>query len=109
MMIFRNVPNPDLQPTAEQIQATLKQWQDWIAGIAAQGKLVTTSQLGKEAKTLKADKSITAGPYAEVKEIIGGFLVLKAASVDEAVEHAKGCPIYQSGGHVEVRDVIKMS
>ena len=108
MMIFRHTTNPAMQFSAEQMQASMKQWQDWIAGIAAQGKLVATNELGSEAKTLKQDNSITAGPYAEVKEIIGGYLILKAASLDEALQQAKGCPVFMMGGHVEVRNIKKM-
>ena len=49
---------------------------------------------------------ITDGPYAEVKEILGGFINVKAASLDDAFEMAHGCPILLLGGYVEVRPVI---
>ncbi|HEY2580475.1 MAG TPA: YciI family protein [Mucilaginibacter sp.] len=49
---------------------------------------------------------VTDGPYAEIKEILMGVSVLKVATIDEAVEIAKGCPILKFGGNVEVRPVI---
>lgn len=109
MMIFRMAQNPDFQPTPEQIQESIKHWQDWIGGIAAQGKFVSTNQLGFTGKTLKADGVITDGPYAEVKEIVGGYLIVKAENIDEAMKLAQGCPILFVGGHVEVRDVMQVN
>jgi hypothetical protein len=78
MMIFRNDYNPSFKPTAEQMQASIKEWQDWMGGIAAQGKFSSTNRLSSEGKTLKPNKVIVDGPYAEIKEIVGGYLVVKA-------------------------------
>jgi len=106
MMIFRHIPNPDIERTPEQIQASIKQWQDWMGGIAAQGKFVSANQLGFEGKTLKPNKVVTDGPYAEIKEIIGGYLIVKANNLEEALGLAEGCPVLAFGGHVEVRDIM---
>ncbi len=108
MMIFRMAPMGDFQPTPEQMQESIKQWQDWIGGIAAQGKFGSTNQLGFTGKTLKADGVVTDGPYAEVKEIVGGYIIVKADDIDDAVKLANGCPILFMGGHVEVRDIMQI-
>ena len=72
MMIFRNPYNSDFKPSIEQMQASIKQWQDWIGGIAAQGKFVSTNRLSSiGGKILKANNVITDGPHAELKEIVG--------------------------------------
>ena len=109
MMIFRNDYNPAFKPSPEQMQASIKQWQDWIGGIAAQGKFVGTNRLSSVGKTLKPNQVIVDGPYAEVKEIIGGYVIVKATTLDEAMKLAEGCPILAIGGHVEVRTVIPMT
>ncbi len=106
MMIFRNEKNDQPKPSPDQMQALVKQWQDWIGGIAAQGKFVSTNALGFEGKTVSADGLITDGPYAEVKEIVGGYIIVKADDLNDAVELSKGCPTLLSGGKVEVRDVM---
>jgi len=62
MMIFRNEYNPSFKPSPEQMQASIKQWQDWIGGIAAQGKFVSTNRLGFEGRTLKPNNVIADGP-----------------------------------------------
>ncbi len=109
MMIFRHTPSADYQPSPEEMEASLKQWQDWIGSIAAQGKFVSTNQLGFNGKTIKPGNIITDGPYAEVKEIVGGYMIVKADSLDEAIEFGKGCPILAIGGHVEVRDIMALN
>ena len=108
MMLFRHTPNPSFVPTQEQIEAEIKKWQDWIGGIAAQGKFDQTNQLGYEGKTVKSDGLVTDGPYAELKEIVGGYIIVKTKDLNEAVELATGCPIFERGGNVEVRPIIKM-
>ena len=109
MMIFRNEKKDQAMPSPEQMQQMVKQWQDWIGGIAAQGKFVGTNRLGFEGKTLKPNQVISDGPYAEVKEMVGGYLLVKADGIDDAMKLAEACPILQIGGHVEVRNVIPMS
>lgn len=105
MMIFRN--DKDLpKPSPEQLQSMVKEWQDWIGGIAAQGKFVATNALGFEGKTVNQKGVLSDGPYVELKEIVGGYLICKAASLKEAIALTEGCPTLLSGGTVEVRDVM---
>jgi len=109
MMLFRNEQsNGATPPSAEQMQAVMQQWQSWIRNIAEQGKFGGTARLQSEGKTVKPGNVITDGPYAEAKEIIGGYLIVKASSLDEAVELAKSCPGLTYGGNVEVRSVLAM-
>jgi hypothetical protein len=107
MLIFRNEKKEGGEkPSAEQMQAVMKQWQSWISGIAAKGKYSGTNRLLSEGKTIKPNKVITDGPYVEAKEMIGGYLIVKADTLDEAVEMAKSCPNLIYGGNVEVRSVM---
>ena len=109
MMLFRHEQNEESEvPPSEQMQALMKQWQTWIKGIAAKGQYNGTNRLLSEGKTLKPGNAITDGPYAEGKEIVGGYLVVKANSLDEAVEMAKSCPNLLYGGNVEVRSVMSI-
>ena len=109
-MIFRNGQAPEASASPEQMQTIMKKWQDWMGGIAAQNKLANPgNRLGSEGKVLKAGNVVTDGPYAEIKEMISGYIVIKAASIAEATEIAKGCPILEMNGSVEVRNVIPMN
>jgi hypothetical protein len=108
MMIFRQPQMPPRDIAPEEMQAAIKLWKDWIAGIAAQGKFVATNALGGEGKILKANGVITDGPYVEAKEMVGGYIIVKAGTIEEAMQLAQGCPILGIGGHVEVRDIRVM-
>lgn len=93
----------------EQLEIWMKQTMDWIGGIAAQNKFVDGTGLPfDDARVVKHNKVVTNGPFGEIKETIGGFIRVKADSVEEAVEFAKGCPVLQGEGNtVEVRKVAK--
>lgn len=106
VLLFQNAPNGAGRPSPEQMQELMKEWDNYIGGIAAQGKFVSGSRLGGEGRTLKPGNVVVDGPYAEVKEILGGFISVKADTLDEAFEFAYTCPILKVGGYVEVRPVI---
>jgi hypothetical protein len=94
----------------EQIQVWMKQTMDWIGGISAQNKFVSGTGLqfdnAKVVRTNNAAKVVTNGPFGDIKETIGGFIIVKADSVEEAVEFAKGCPVLQGEGNsMEVRRI----
>lgn len=104
MLIFRNSdPAPD-NPSPEQIQERM----NWLAGIAAQNKLADKgNRLSMvQAKTVQAGNIVTDGPFTEIKEFIRGYVVVKTATMDEAIELAKGNPILKMGGSVEVRAIL---
>ena len=86
-----------------------KRWMDWIGGIAAQNKLGDRgNRLFPSGKVVKPGNIITDGPYSEIKESIGGYSIVKANSLEEATELAKGCPGLTIGGSVEVREIREM-
>ncbi|HEY0744110.1 MAG TPA: YciI family protein [Chryseosolibacter sp.] len=93
----------------EQLQQWMKQTMDWIGGIAAQNKFVSgTGLLFDKAKVVDSKKMVTNGPFGDIKETIGGFIIVRASSVDEAVEFAKGCPVLMGEGNtMEVRRIAK--
>lgn len=96
----------------EQMQAWMKQTMDWIGGIAAQNKFVGGTGLpfddARVVITKNSKSIVTNGPFGDIKETIGGFITLRADSIEEAVEFAKGCPVLQGEGNsVEVRKIAK--
>ena len=108
-LIFRNEPTPNFKPSPEQIQEIMTEWGAWFKTIGANEQLINMgSRLSSEGKTVHADNSITIGPYTEIKEIITGYIVIKAENIDGATEIAKGCPILKVGGNVEIRTTIGM-
>ena len=111
ILIFRHQDGKKVA-SPEQIQIWMKQTMDWIGGIAAQNKFTSGTGLPFDDARVVTNKSsnkvITNGPFGDVKETIGGFIIVKADSVEEAVEFAKGCPVLQGEGNsVEVRKIAK--
>jgi len=91
----------------EEFKAIAKKWQDWAGGIAAQGRMSNGGQrLAMEGKVLKPGGVITDGPFVEIRECLGSFIVVKAENLDEATTLAHGCPILDQDGSVEIRPIF---
>lgn len=108
MMIFSFTPNPEYQPTKKEMQQMKQEWGSFIGNIAIKEKLDSTHQLGFSGKQITADLSITDGILISDSKTISGNMIVKANSLDEAVEMAKDSPILNMGGSVEVRNIIPM-
>ncbi|MBF4470947.1 YciI family protein [Flavobacterium sp. HJJ] len=107
-LIFRNSVNSDTKPSPEQMKKVMTDWMNWMGSIAAQNKLADKgNRLSmSEAKTVRSDNTITDGPFTEIKEFINGYIIVKADTIDDAIEIAKECPILKIGGNVEVRAIV---
>jgi hypothetical protein len=107
-LIFRHMDGKEVA-SPEQIQQWMQQTMDWIGGIAAQNKFVSGTGLPfDEARVVHSNKMVTNGAFGDIKETVGGLVVVRAESVEEAVEFAKGCPVLQGEGNsVEVRKVAQ--
>ena len=110
ILLFRNAASAAPVLSAEELKNVSKPWEDWIGSIAAQNKLANIgARLGFEGATVMPEKVTTDGPYAEIKEILLGYIVVKTESLQEAIELSHDCPVLQMGGNVEVRSVVKMA
>ena len=111
LLVFRNdVALSQTQMSPDQMQALMSTWQNWIGGIAAQNKLVSPgNRLAPAGKVLATNNLITDGPFVEIKEAIGGYIIVKAENIDEATTLSEGCPILNVGGTVEIRMIIPMN
>jgi hypothetical protein len=108
ILIFRHEDGNKVA-SPEQIQGWMKQTMDWVGGIAAQNKFSGGNGLPMDnARVVHHKGIVTNGPFGEIKETIGGYIIVKADSIDEAVEFAKGSPVLQGDGNtVEVRKIAK--
>jgi hypothetical protein len=109
LFVFRAEYSAMPKGSPEEMQAVTKKWMDWIGGIAAQNKLTDRgNRLASAGKVVRPNNVVTDGPYTEIKELIGGYTLVKADTLDEAVIIAQGCPILPDGGNVEVREINRM-
>ena len=94
------------QPSPEQMQAMFAKWNawkekfkdhivDWGDKLKAEGKVVGTS-------------GVSDGPFVEAKEIIGGFMIVSAESLDAAAVIAQEMPVMRQGARIEVREMAGM-
>ncbi|MEO7796559.1 MAG: YciI family protein [Opitutaceae bacterium] len=112
MLIFRNA-GPDVHHHLSQAERTAltKQWNDWFESLSSRGKVQHARPLGLEGRVVSGalGERVTDGPYAEGKEVVGGYFFLTVEDLNEATEIAKGCPGLPLGLTVEVRPVADFS
>lgn len=98
------------ETSPERWQAQTQKWMTWLKDLAAKGHIKDQGQpLERSGKIVRGhSKTVTDGPFAEAKDVIGGFTLVEARDIDQAVELSKGCPIFDTDGAVEVRPIQKM-
>lgn len=91
----------------EEMQALSQKWKSWWQGIDEQDKLVSHGKrLSMEGKVLKPGGVVTDGPFVEIKEKLGSYIVVSAEDLEEATTLAHGCPALEQGGSVEIRAIL---
>lgn len=95
--------------TPEQSEQLMQKWLAWMKELTTSGNLKDPGQpLEEEGKVVRDRSTITDGPFAEAKDLVGGFTLVEAETLARAAELARGCPIFEVGGSVEVRPVMKI-
>lgn len=103
LVIRRDITSENPTPSAEQMKEAMKPYQDWIAEIAAQDKLVGTPKRWDAGGRVIKSNGITASPFGTGTDSIGGLFLIRSENYDQAVAIAQGCPIIKYGASVEVR------
>ncbi len=110
MFLFRGGDNHAYnQNDSKAAQENMQAWVQWMGGLAQKGVMVGAEPLQPTGKQVTGKSMvITDGPYMEAKEMVGGYVIVNAKDIDEAVLLSKGCPIFNENGKVEVRPIQKM-
>lgn len=107
MMIFKGADYEELGLSPEELQSRMGKWFAWGNKMETAGILRGGEALISNIKRVSGpDKIITDGPFAESKEIIGGYYTVRANTSDEVVKIAEDYPDYDLGGTVEIREVM---
>ena len=113
VLLYRSSPevHNEAMGTPERAQKSMVKWRAWIEEMTAKGQLKNVGQpLERAGKVVGGKKkTVTDGPYAETKDVIGGFSVIEAKDLAEAAKIASGCPVLEGGGSVEVRPVMQLN
>jgi len=97
--------------TPQQMQEWMQRYQEWFEQMEATGHLAQYGQpLEPKAGRVVRDKagSFSDGPYAETKDVVMGYSIIAAADLAEAVALTKGHPIFDEGGVIEIRPLLKL-
>lgn len=109
LLILHEQPQDFSQFPPEAIEAVIAEYVGWSKKLETEGKFAGGQKLKDEGGRLlsgtNGDFRVTDGPYAEAKEVIGGFFTITASEYNEAVNIAKDCPHLKYGGRIEVREI----
>jgi hypothetical protein len=104
LFVYRRGSSAADKMTPEEMQQHMQKWQAWMSEGLQKGWLLDRGDaLTQEGRVVKAQRVVTDGPFVESKEIVGGFSIVQADTLDAAAALAKGCPALLIGGSVEVR------
>ncbi|HET7925493.1 MAG TPA: YciI family protein [Rhodanobacteraceae bacterium] len=96
--------------SADNVQQSMQAWLEWMRGLEAKGHIKNPGNpLATEGRVVRGRaKTVTDGPFVEIKDLVLGYTVIEAKDIDQAVELAHGCPMLAGEGSVEVRPVRAM-
>jgi hypothetical protein len=104
LFVYRGSGEAEAKMTPDEMQQMMQKWGQWIGEAMAKGWMIAPGDaLTMEGRVVDAKKVVTDGPFVESKEIVGGYSIVQADTIDAAAELAKGCPGLLYGGKVEVR------
>ena len=108
LFLFRG--SSRLARSPEEMQKSMQTWLAWFKRLNEQGVVKDPGHpLDAAGKVVRGQrKDVHDGPYAEAKDLVNGYVLIEAATIDKAVELSKGCPIFSDGGSVEVRPILKL-
>ncbi|MGH8090146.1 MAG: YciI family protein [Rudaea sp.] len=113
VLLYRNTSEAhhEAMGSPERAQVSMSKWRAWMNEMTDKGLLKNVGQpLERVGRVVSGKKkTITDGPYAEVKDVIGGFSIVEARDLDHAAQIASGCPVLEGGGSVEVRPVLQLN
>ena len=97
-------------PDESLIMETMKLNEEMVkAGVLLDAGGLWPSSQGKRIRLQGGVREITDGPFTETKELIGGYWMMEAKSIDEVVEWMKRFPLDKQGGELEIRRLIDVA
>jgi hypothetical protein len=112
ILLLHEDPSGFADQSAEEIQRIIEEYTAWREKLAGEGHLAGGNKLkdegGRQLSQRNGQVRVVDGPFAEAKEVVGGYFLIKAADYDEAVEISKGCPHLEYGGRIELREIDRI-
>lgn len=103
---------PATEPTNEEMDAEMALWWDYDtamteAGVKLGGEALQSSQTATTVRVKGDERVVTDGPFAETREVLGGYYVVDTPDLDTALDWAAKSPAAKSGS-VEVRPIMEL-
>ena len=109
LYIIRGGDDIAAMKSPEEMQAHMQEWQKWMGGLAEKGRFGGGQPLMNEGKAIvDSGNKLIDRPLAEGKELVAGYIIVKADSLEEAAAMAKGCPGFEHQCTIEVREIRPM-
>ena len=115
MLLLHQVPNYNMDLPREKMLEMTKRYMSWAESLGAKGKLAGGEKLtagGVRLVKVKDGKPVVSdGPYAELKDVVGGYFVIEAKDQAEAESIAKDCPhvTIAATNWIEIRPIVSMA
>ena len=115
MLLLHQVPKYNLDLPREKMLEMTKRYMSWAESLGAKGKLAGGEKLtagGVRLVKVKDGKPVVSdGPYAELKDVVGGYFVIEAKDQAEAEAIAKDCPhvAISAANWIEIRPIESMA
>ena len=103
LFIYRGDNESMGKMSPDEAQQHMKKWETWIGEGMQKGWMVNPGDGLLPEGCVVSAKVVTDGPFVEAKEIVGGYSIVQADTLQAAAQLAKGCPGLLVGGKVEVR------
>lgn len=105
LFLFHGGDLPE-ETSPEQMQAHMSEWGIWMKKMSEKGQFVGGEPLAKEGNWVSSENGIKVDAVTpESKELVGGYVIVRATDLQEATEISKDCPSLKTGGKVQVREI----
>jgi hypothetical protein len=108
MFLFHGGTTPEMQSSPEAMEASMAKWMAWIGKLSEAGQYLSGEPLLPGGKLVSGHGMVADGPYTEGKEVVGGYFIVQAKDMDEAIALLAGYPDFGTGGSIQVRQVMKV-
>ncbi len=108
MLLLREDLEESQQLSPQEFEKMVGEHSEWVEELTEKGIFKGGEGLDPGGKFINnSSRVVTDGPFAEAKEVVGGFYLIEAKDLEEAVKIAHDCPSIKYKGSIEVRPILE--
>jgi hypothetical protein len=109
LLLLHEDPASFADVSPEEIQRVIDEYSAWRKDLEKRGRVAGANKLkdegGRSLSVQDGEVRVVDGPYAEAKEVVGGYFLIEAADYTEAIRISTECPHLRYGGRIELREI----